>query len=172
MGEAATLSSTQEDYLEAIGRLVALTGAARVRDISSALSVHKSTVTAALRMLSDKKLVNYTPYEVVTLTKRGEKRAHVVERRHRIISRFLTEVLGVKKGEADENACRMEHAIAAGVLERLLAFMTFIERCPRAEVKWREGEAQFCRETPGGESCAQCIEACMEEFNARSRSSD
>ena len=168
MVEAGPLSSTQEDYLEAISRLVALKGAARVRDISSALSVHKSTVTAALRGLSGKKLVNYTPYEVVTLTKRGEKRAHVVERRHRIISRFLTEVLGVEKGQADENACRMEHAIDADVLEGLLSFMTFIEMCPREEVKWREGEAQFCREMPGAETCARCIEACLEEFNARS----
>jgi DtxR family Mn-dependent transcriptional regulator len=43
------ISSTLEDYLEAILVLTERTGAARVRDIASELSVHKSTVTAALK---------------------------------------------------------------------------------------------------------------------------
>ena len=61
------LSSTLEDYLEAICRLEQEKGFARVRDIARALGVANSTATAALQALSKKGLINYEPYEPVTL---------------------------------------------------------------------------------------------------------
>jgi len=54
MSKAYTLTPTLEDYLEAIGRLVARKGDAHAKDIAHAVSVHISTVTTALRSLSEK----------------------------------------------------------------------------------------------------------------------
>lgn len=129
-----TLSATLEDYLEAISRLEAEKTVARVRDIASALSVHKSTVTSALKGLAEKGLVNYHPYEAVTVTAEGKKAAQKITRRHRVIRRFLTDVLSVGEDVAEANACRMEHVIDTEVLERLAMFAEFVrEHAPVGE---------------------------------------
>lgn len=134
--EAHALSATFEDYMEAISRLVAEKGAARVRDVARALSVHKSTVTAALKVLSDKDLVNYAPYEAATLTPRGKRIANEVARRHQVIQRFLSDVLLVPDDVAAANACRMEHVMDKEILRRLSRFAEFVKECPRAGEDW------------------------------------
>ena len=132
------LSATLEDYLEAIARLVAENGVARVRDIATALSVHKSTVTSALKVLAERGLVNYSPYEVITITPEGNKGAKDIARRHSVIQRFLAEVLSVDEGVAQANACRMEHVVDREVLEHLAMFAEFVGECPRAGRDWLE----------------------------------
>ena len=62
------LSSNMEDYLEAIYHISSKKQAARAKDISDRLKVNKSSVTGALRSLSEKGLVNYAPYDLITLT--------------------------------------------------------------------------------------------------------
>jgi len=132
------LSATLEDYLEGISRLVARDGVARVRDIAAEMSVHKSTVTSALKGLAEKGLVNYSPYEVITFTSKGKKAAEEVVRRHEIIRRFLSDVLSVDEGVAEANACRMEHVVDREVLDRLAMFGEFARTCPRAGKDWLE----------------------------------
>ena len=125
MGHVADITSAQEDYLEAILRLAREKGAARVRDIADALSVHKSTVTAALKNLAARKLVNYSPYEMTTLTPKGQALAEEIEEHHASIRQFLTDVLLIDDATAEENACRMEHAMDDVVLARLGDFAKF-----------------------------------------------
>jgi len=122
MAESVQLSATLEDYLEAISRVISERKVARVRDVAAAMRVHKSTVTAALKSLSEKGLVEYSPYEVTTLTALGRKAASKVLQRHELIREFLTDVLLIDEDVADANACRMEHAMDAEVLERLAMF--------------------------------------------------
>jgi DtxR family transcriptional regulator, Mn-dependent transcriptional regulator len=130
---AKTLTTTMEDYLEAIAWLVGDSGSARVRDIAAALTVHKSTVTAALRTLAEKGLVNYAAYEHATLTAAGRKIADDVIRRHEIVRSFLMQVLALNSDVADANACRMEHILDAEVLDRLACFAEFVKKCPSAQ---------------------------------------
>ncbi|MCE5302603.1 MAG: DtxR family transcriptional regulator [Planctomycetaceae bacterium] len=125
MADLPAVSTNAEDYLEAILRLVSEKGAARVRDLASALSLHKSTVSSALKGLSEKGLVNYSPYEITTLTELGEEIAQDVQRRHTVLGRFLSEILGVDDATAQANACRMEHIVDPGVLDRLALLMDF-----------------------------------------------
>ena len=136
MGKARTLSATLEDYLEAISRLVAHKGVARVRDIADEVGVHKSTVSSALKHLAEKGLVNYQPYALTTLTRKGERVAADVRRRHDVIRRFLQEVLSLDEETAHENACRMEHVMDPAVLRRLSMFAEFVRECPRAGEDW------------------------------------
>ena len=132
MNSAETLTTTMEDYLEAIAWLVGKGGKARVRDIAAALTVHKSTVTAALRALAEKGLVNYAAYEAATLTPAGRKIADDVIRRHEIVRSFFMDVLALERDVADANACRMEHILDAEVLDRLACFAEFVKNCPLA----------------------------------------
>jgi DtxR family Mn-dependent transcriptional regulator len=122
----ATVSATSEDYLEAILRLDAEKGAARVRDISAALSVHKSTVSLTLKSLAGKGLIEYAPYETTRLTPEGRRIAEGVSASHRAIKRFLTDVLMVDEGTAGRNACRMEHAMDRSVVARLVSLNRYL----------------------------------------------
>jgi len=167
MDNAISVSATLEDYLEAIFRAIAQKGIARAGEIGRRLGVHKSTVTAALRGLADKGLVNYTPYEPVTLTPTGRRVAVEVDRRHEAIRRFLVDVLAVEPQAADANACRMEHAMDPDVADRLLRFMDFVKRCPRGGTKWIRGFRYFCEEGPQGRHCEACIEACLADYRNR-----
>jgi DtxR family transcriptional regulator, Mn-dependent transcriptional regulator len=136
MTNPTLLSTSAEDYLEAILRLVADKGAARVRDIAAALSVHKSTVSATLKSLAEKGLVNYAPYEIATLTERGRRIARDVSGRHEVLRRFLGEVLGVSEAAAETNACRMEHILDSEVLDRLAKLVDFAEQGRRKRGDW------------------------------------
>ena len=130
MQSAVELSATLEDYLVTAARLIDEKGSARVRDMAAALAVHKSSVTAALKALADKGLVNYAPYELATLTKQGEARARRIAQRHEVLRSFLTEVLAVDAGMAETNARLMEHGLDREVLERIRLFAAFVACCP------------------------------------------
>ena len=118
------LTASLEDYLEAIFQLITEKQVARARDIAKRLNVKQPSVTGALRTLSDKGLVDYEPYEVVTLTPEGMAVAREVVRRHEALKNFLTEILMIDEVEADEAACRMEHAIPTPILEFLESVST------------------------------------------------
>ncbi len=117
------ITPSQEDYLEVIYHIVEAKGAARAKDVGVAMGVHGSSVTQALRALAQKKLINYAPYDVITLTENGKIVAKDVVKRHETLAKFLHSVLGLDKEAADEGACRMEHAIDGEILSRLIRFV-------------------------------------------------
>ena len=138
------LTSSKEDYLEAIWVLESEDGVARVRDIAARLDVGKSAVTAALKSLAERDLVNYDPYEFITLTDRGRELAKEVDRGHQVLRRFLMEVLGLAAEVAEANACRMEHVVDNVVLQRLTDFVEFIERGSPGEQKRMKSFLKRC----------------------------
>jgi DtxR family Mn-dependent transcriptional regulator len=152
MANQSTVSASLEDYLEAIYHTAQAKGAARAKDIVQAMGVNNSSVTQALRLLSEKKLVNYAPYEVITLTSAGETIALDVVRRHETLRDFLIKVLGLDPSEADAEACRMEHATSRTILDRLVKFVEYFETCPMNEVHWDDEIGFFCgeRQEKGG----------------------
>lgn len=122
------ISAAQEDYLEAILALEAEHGRVRVRDLAERLAVHKSTVTAALKTLKEKALIEYEPYGRITMTRAGRRAAERVSADHAVVKSFLTNVLLIDGVTSEENACRMEHVVDRDVLNRLVAFAAFMER--------------------------------------------
>ena len=124
------ISSHMEDYLEAIAFLKKEKGTARVNDIGKLLHVKNSSVNAALATLSKDKLVLHEKYGDVELTPEGAYSAKSVQRRHDVMFKFLTKVLKIDQKTAQEDACKMEHAISQATLERLVAFIEKVESCP------------------------------------------
>ncbi len=141
---APQLSASLEDYLEAIGILVRQHQVARVRDIAAHLKVGMPSVTAALKALSQRKLVNYEAYGFVTLTDEGAAAAESISGRHDDLQRFLGEVLGLDAATAEANACRMEHTVDEAVLARLRRFTKQVTACPHGACrkKWRVGSGE------------------------------
>ncbi|MBU8869657.1 MAG: metal-dependent transcriptional regulator [Gemmatimonadales bacterium] len=150
------VSASLEDYLEAIFHTVDAKGAARAKDIVLRMGVNNSSVTQALRLLSEKKLVNYVPYDLITLTDSGLQIARDVVRRHEILREFLTKVLGLPEDEADEGACRMEHAISGSILERLVQFVNYFETCPLNGVRWDDELGFYCAQGADKDSVESC----------------
>ncbi|MBU4272560.1 MAG: metal-dependent transcriptional regulator [Planctomycetes bacterium] len=148
MSDLPSLSMKLEDYLEAIYWIVEDKRVARARDIAAALSVHKSTVTSALRSLSRKGLVNYSAYEAATLTPKGREMAEDVVRRHEIIRGFFVQVLALDDKLADANACRMEHVLDSEVLERLASFAKFVNECPGTRRECLAGFKKYLTRRP------------------------
>lgn len=143
------LTACMEDYLEAVLLQVRTSRVARVRDIAGHLHVGMPSVTAALRSLSKRGLVNYDPYQFVTLTDRGQEAAEQISRRHDLLRRFLVDVLGLDEASAEGNACRMEHAVDKAFLDRLEALVDFARRSPQAREDWLKQFSEFASSAHG-----------------------
>lgn len=147
LSSTLNLSASLEDYLEAISRIVTEKHAARVKDISRRLKVNMSSVSGALHLLAERKLINYAPYEVVTLTPKGKTIAKDIIHRHDTLKYFFTKVLSIDEKLADETACKMEHAMTKKILRRFIKFIRFFDNCPRGGVKWIKGSGYKCTDT-------------------------
>ena len=145
-----TLSESLEDYLEAIYHIVSQKQAARATDISRRMKVNRSSVTGALRSLSDKGLINYAPYDIVTLTPEGSAAARRVAHGHEVLRDFFTLVLAVDDGLADSAACGMEHHVGRDVLRRLGYLARFIADGTADDGgQWLDRFRAYCRQHEG-----------------------
>jgi len=149
MTPAKPLSASLEDYLEAIFHIVEDKQAVRAKEISRRMSVNRSSVTGALHAMAERGLVNYEPYNVITLTREGEAVARDVIQRHEGLRDFFIEILGVDAAQADEAACRMEHAVSHKILRRLVRFMKFVNDCPSGGAERITQFAEYCARKDG-----------------------
>ncbi|GBC61026.1 DtxR family transcriptional regulator [Desulfonema ishimotonii] len=164
MVQLEELSASMEDYLQAIYHIQAEKQAARAKDIAMRLKVNNSSVTGALRALSKKGYINYAPYDVITLTEKGDIHAKDVVRRHEALRKFFTKVLYVDDAEAETTACKMEHEISRTVLDRMIRFVNFIQVCPRGGEEWIRGFWTHSKQAEPYERCDNCIAECQEHF--------
>jgi DtxR family Mn-dependent transcriptional regulator len=149
------LSSSMEDYLEAIANLHQEKGVARVKDISRLLKVTYPSVTGAIANLERDELVKHEKYGYIELTPKGRKLAEAVLERHRTFMRFLTLVLRIDPGQAERDSCRMEHAIGAQTMSRLTKFIEFIETCPEEDTPlWLQNFHYYMQTGRRKKSCA------------------
>jgi len=168
MANAAAISQKLEDYLEAIFHLMAEKRVARVRDIARSMGVRMPTVTGALKHLAEHGLVNYEPYQYVTLTPEGVKIAREMVRRHDVLKKFIAEVLTLPEDIAEHDACGMEHALSDETLARLIQFLRFMAECPRAGSGLVESFRCSCGdERDGKKDCERCITSCLVQLRRK-----
>ncbi len=119
------LSVSLEDYIEEIYMQVLKNGQAKVTAIADAMGVKKASVTGALNILQDKKLINYAPYSPVTLTAEGEKIAKNILKKHENLAEFFVEVLNTPREEALKIACKMEHIVSEKLFKNMMKLTKF-----------------------------------------------
>jgi DtxR family transcriptional regulator, Mn-dependent transcriptional regulator len=127
------LSASLEDYIETIYHIVEEKQVARAKNIADQLGVSRASVTEALRALSSKGLINYAPYEVITMTESGREIAKDVIFRHNTLKNFFTQILTIDTQIAEEGACKIEHAAPPEVIRRMIDFMKFVESSPEVD---------------------------------------
>lgn len=149
------ITSTMEDYLEIIFQLNKEKGGIRVKNIAKKMGVKMPTVTNMLKTLSDKGLVDYEKHEYLELTKEGLNIGREIEKKHNVISSFLTDILKIDPETADEEACKMEHGMSPETLSRLTKFITFVQACPRTGENWLNYFDEYCQDGLKPEKCKE-----------------
>jgi DtxR family Mn-dependent transcriptional regulator len=127
------LTKSERETLKAIWRLTSHAhsdGGARTGDLAMSLKVTPGTMTATVKKLADRGLAVHAPYHGVLLTDVGRRRAMGVVRRHRIVERFLADMLGYSWSEADRLAPLFEHQLPQEVEDRLFAALDRPATCP------------------------------------------
>ena len=117
-------------YLEAIYYMRAERETVRSSRLADWLGVSRPTVTVALRRMLRHNLVRLNARKEIELTPRGEEEAAAIVRRHRVVERWLTDVLGLDWIEADEEAARLEHSVSESVERRLWESLGEPQTCP------------------------------------------
>jgi DtxR family transcriptional regulator, Mn-dependent transcriptional regulator len=120
----------EEEYLQTMFWLrearLPITGA----NIARAMQLSAPTVHEMLRRLEDDGYVRRNPDKTLEFTESGYEHAAGVVKRHRLIERFLTDVLGIPWDDVHEEAERLEHAMSPVLEERMLAAIGNARTCP------------------------------------------
>jgi DtxR family Mn-dependent transcriptional regulator len=119
-----------EDYLKAIYDLSKNGNAVSTTEISRTLKVAPASVTEMLKKLAEKGYIAHSPYHGTTLTSAGIRIAEKTVRKHRLIERFLHDVLKIDNEKVHKEACEMEHALSDDAEESLCRFLRHPDRCP------------------------------------------
>src|SRR5690554_5671632 len=109
---ATELSAASEDYLEAILLLSDDQDNVRSVDIADHLKVSKASVNKAIGVLKQAGFVDHDHYGLIQTTVEGKLKAREIMQRHTMLKRFLTDVLNIDEEIAEQDACKMEHAIS------------------------------------------------------------
>ncbi|MAG35356.1 MAG: hypothetical protein CL878_03780 [Dehalococcoidia bacterium] len=117
-------------YLEAIYLLISEDRPAIAARVAEIVGVTPPTVLETLRRLQRQGLIRMTQRKEIRLTEQGREHAERLMRRHRLMERFLTDVLGLDWRQAHEEAERLEHAVSPLLEERLAAVLGDPATCP------------------------------------------
>ncbi|MFW5790379.1 MAG: metal-dependent transcriptional regulator [Halanaerobiaceae bacterium] len=123
MESTINITSSMEDYLEAILEITRESGSARISEIADKLDLAASSVSEVIGKLAQMQLVTQKKYGPVLLTSKGRDYAEIISCRHQMIKKFLTNVLGVDEVIAENDACMMEHVISNVTMEHLAEFL-------------------------------------------------
>jgi DtxR family Mn-dependent transcriptional regulator len=112
-------SESTEMYLITVYRLTRLSPRASTKDMATLLQISQPSVSEQLKRLTQQGYLSYQWREGATLTKRGERIAINVLRKHRLLETFLAQMAGYDLDEVHVEACDMEHAISDRFADRL-----------------------------------------------------
>jgi DtxR family Mn-dependent transcriptional regulator len=128
MSDNATVA--EQEYLETLFWLyeagLPMTGA----NIARAMQLSPPTVHEMVGRLERDGYITRGRDKVISFTDNGREHAEAIVRRHRLIERFLTDVLGIPWDEVHEEAERLEHAMSPVLEDRMLAAIGDARTCP------------------------------------------
>ena len=126
----ADVTVAEEEYLQTLFWLqeagLPMTGA----NVARAMQLSPPTVHEMVGRLVADGFIARKPDKSLAFTDDGRDRAGRIVRRHRLVERFLTDVLGVPWDDVHEEAERLEHAMSPKLEERMLAAIGDAKTCP------------------------------------------
>jgi DtxR family transcriptional regulator, Mn-dependent transcriptional regulator len=122
-------SSTQE-YLEALFTLTQNGHPATTSALSHRLNIAPASVTEKVKKLAEEGYLIYSPYQGVKLTPLGFEEAQKMTRKHRLLERFLHDVLHIGNDKVHSEACAMEHGLSDETERALCQNLQAPDTCP------------------------------------------
>ena len=123
-------TSTVESYLEIIFMMVVEGQPVIGARLADALHVSRPTVTATLQRMERDGLIKLNDRKEIQMTAKGQAIAEHLQRRHRVVERWLTDVLGFDWAKSDAEAHKLEHAMSDEVFELLNKQLGYPATCP------------------------------------------
>ncbi|RLZ02653.1 transcriptional regulator [Kocuria tytonicola] len=130
----AKLSVSHQNYLRAIWILGEWSAEpVTTSAVAQKVGLRLSTVSDALKKLTEQGLVAHSPYGAIELTEQGRALAVEMVRRHRLIETFLVEMLGYRWDQVHEEAEHLEHAVSDFMVDRLDDLLGHPDRDPHGD---------------------------------------
>ena len=126
----ADATVAEEEYLQILYWLEEAGLPMTAANVARAMQLSAPTVHEMVGRLTDDGYVTRADDKSLTFTEDGRAHAEQIVRRHRLIERFLTDILGVPWDEVHEEAERLEHAMSPVLEERMLAAIGDATTCP------------------------------------------
>ena len=119
-----------EDYLRTIYALEEEVQPVIAARVAEEVGVTPSTMVSTLRRLAGDGYLKVVRRKEIHLTAEGKQVAERILRRHFLIERFLTDLLGLDWVKAHQEAHRQEHAVSQDVEDRLAKLLDYPKTCP------------------------------------------
>lgn len=124
----------KEDYLKIIFELGGSYKKVSNKDISLGLGIAAGSVTEMVSKLADEGLVVHEPYAGITLTKKGQRYAAELVRKHRLWEAFLVDKLNYNFADVHPEAEVLEHQTSDRLATALDDFLHHPKTCPHGGV--------------------------------------
>ncbi len=147
-------------HLMAIDDLIGQLGYARVSDIARQLNITRGSVSISLQPLKKAGLVTQDENRHLRLSPAGQRLVAAIKTKRLLIQRLLAEVLGVQGGQAEIDACKLEHLVSNATAQRLLSFLRYLDLSPAGReliARWQGSETCDGR----AEECPSCEAECL-----------
>jgi DtxR family Mn-dependent transcriptional regulator len=126
----AELTGAEREYLEIIYWLHEAELPMTAANVARAMRLSPAAVHEMIGRLERGDYITRASDKVISFTKVGERQAAAIVGRHRLVERFLTDVLGIPWDEVHEEAERLEHAMSPVLEQRMLAAIGDAKTCP------------------------------------------
>jgi len=118
-------TKSQEDYLETIYTQIQNGKNPRAIDIANEFNISRASVSEALIKLTELNLIEYESRKYIKITPKGEFEAKRILNKHKVLTKFLNEILGIEITNSNKNACRIEHVIEQEIIDKIEKFNSF-----------------------------------------------
>ena len=127
---SSKITQAIEDYLRTIYALEEEVQPVIAARVAEEVGVTPSTMVTTLRRLEAEGYLKVVRRKEIHLTAAGKQVAERILRRHFLLERFLTDLLGLDWVKAHQEAHRLEHALSQEVEDRLAKLLGYPTTCP------------------------------------------
>ena len=120
----------EEEYLQILYWLHEAGLPMTAANVARAMQLSAPTVHEMIGRLERDGYITRAADKTIAFTPTGQENAETIVSRHRLIERFLTDVLGIPWHEVHEEAERLEHAMSPVLERRMRAAIGSAKTCP------------------------------------------
>jgi DtxR family transcriptional regulator, Mn-dependent transcriptional regulator len=131
---SSKITQAIEDYLRTIYALEEEVQPVIAARVAEEVGVTPSTMVSTLRRLEGEGYLKVVRRKEIHLTAEGKQVAERILRRHFLLERFLTDLLGLDWVKAHQEAHRLEHALSQEVEDRLAKLLGYPTTCPHGNL--------------------------------------